>query len=296
MSDPAWPPFATRALSTDDVPAALGLCRQAAWNQTADDWLAFLTMAPETCRAAWMNERLVGTVTVLPYGAFAWVGMVLVDESVRGRGLGTALLQEALEIVGGAGTACLDATALGRPVYTRLGFRADGDLQRLERLSIDDVPGYRRPLDAAEPPALRPWHRHTLSAIAPWDLEVFGADRSALLSRWAARAPQFALVAETAAGEVAGYVLGRPGYDFDHMGPLVARNVEVATALMAAALARASRPVVIDVPDRGRSRFAGWLRDVGFRVQRRFTRMSRGPQRAPEWPDTLFAVLGPEFG
>jgi GNAT superfamily N-acetyltransferase len=294
VSEPSRRPFATRVLSPDDVPAALELCRQAGWNQTEEDWRVFLMLAPETCRAALMNGRLMGTVTVLPYGSFAWIGMVLVDESVRGQGLGTALLQEALAIVGNARTACLDATPLGRPVYMRLGFRADGALHRLERPSSFETAPDARPLSAAGPATLRSWRPEDLNTIARWDRDVFGADRSPLLSHSARRAPHLAWIAEIT-GEIVGYLLGRSGHDFDHLGPLVARNVEIATALLGAALTRVSRPIVLDVPD-GQSHLSEWLRAVGFRVQRPFTRMSRGPQRSPALPDTLFAALGPEFG
>ena len=236
MSEAGARAFVTRPLLQEDVPAGLRLCRQAGWNQTEDDWGAFLALSAATCRAAWVDGQVAGTVTVLPYGSFAWIGMVLVDEAARGHGLGTALLEEALAIVGPDCTACLDATPLGRPVYSRLGFRADGELQRWER------PASRRMATGGCPPdiALRPW---------------------------------------------------RP----EDLGPLVARSDEVATALMATALAPAPRPIVVDVPNRG-SRFAEWLHAAGFRVQRGFTRMSRGPQRSPLWPDTLFAILGPEFG
>ena len=145
--------FVTRPLSPDDVPAGLELCRQAGWNQTGEDWRAFLALSPATCRAAWVDGRVAGTVTVLPYGSFAWIGMVLVDQAARGRGLGTALLEEALAIVGPAGTACLDATPLGRPVYSGLGFRADGELQRWELPASRSMPTDAHPADVA----LRSW-------------------------------------------------------------------------------------------------------------------------------------------
>ena len=35
-----------------DIPGALALCRDAGWNQTAEDWRLFLRLAPTTCRAA----------------------------------------------------------------------------------------------------------------------------------------------------------------------------------------------------------------------------------------------------
>jgi GNAT superfamily N-acetyltransferase len=294
MSNACARPFVTRPLSPDDVPAALRLCRQAGWNQTAEDWLAFLALSPVTCRAASVDGRITGTVTVLPYGSFAWIGMVLVDESARGNGLGTALLQDALALAGPSCTACLDATPRGLPVYTRLGFRADGELQRLERRPGTSFGTPARPLAPAALATLRRWRPGDLQAIASWDRDVFGADRSPLLSLCARRAPQLAWIAE-AAGQPAGYLLGRAGHDFDHFGPLVAQSVELATALLCAGLTGATRPVILDSPNRDR-RFADWLRAAGFEVQRPFTRMSHGPQRSPAWPDTLFAVLGPEFG
>jgi len=48
--------------------------------------------------------------------------MVLVDPSVRGCGLGTQLLYEALDILGDMRTIRLDATPAGHPIYRKLGF------------------------------------------------------------------------------------------------------------------------------------------------------------------------------
>ena len=50
--------------------------------------------------------------------------MVLVDESMRQHGIGTALVEQAVEVLDrrGAETVRLDATPLGKPLYERLGF------------------------------------------------------------------------------------------------------------------------------------------------------------------------------
>jgi GNAT superfamily N-acetyltransferase len=281
-----------RALDVGDLPAALALCRDAGWNQTVDDWKLFLRLSPMTCRAGCLDGRLVGTVTVLPYGPFAWIGMVLVDRGSRGQGIGTALLHEALELIGADGTARLDATPLGRPLYERLGFCRDGDLTRFQR---DAFPVARdRQLPRSASAIVRPLHAEDLDKIAHWDLEVFGADRMLLLSHCIGNAPQLAWIAESD-GSPSGYLLGRSGHDFDQLGPLVASGPEEAATLTAAALGAVSRRAVIDVPVE-RESFREWLMSCGFQPQRPFTRMTCGPLAHRRCPNALFATLGPEFG
>jgi hypothetical protein len=92
-----------------------------------------------------------------------------------------------------------------------------------------------------------------------------------------------------------GYLFGRQGYSFEHLGPLVAREETCARALVAACLeAHRDRPFVIDAPVR-RS-WVDWLESVGFGVQRPFARMSRGSKPFHELRDRMFAIAGPEFG
>ena len=119
----------------DDIPAGLRLCRLANWNQVAADWQFFLDSSPYGCRVAEDDAGgVIGTVTTIAYGgAFAWIGMVLVDPQHRRRGVGTRLLKEALDVIGDAMTARLDATPAGRAVYTPLGFCDEYELQRMER-------------------------------------------------------------------------------------------------------------------------------------------------------------------
>ena len=126
-------PVEFRDLTIDDVPAGLRLCRHAGWNQLAADWELFLNLSPSGCRAAVQGGHVVGTVTTVNYeNRFAWIGMVLVDPQFRGRGIGTRLLEESLEILRNLGCARLDATPQGRPVYQRLAFVDEYELSRMQ--------------------------------------------------------------------------------------------------------------------------------------------------------------------
>ena len=83
-------------MTAADVPLGLRLREQAGWNQTEADWRRFLDLQPDGCFVAELDGAAVGTTTTCVFGRVAWVGMVLVAEPARGRGVGAALLGAAL--------------------------------------------------------------------------------------------------------------------------------------------------------------------------------------------------------
>jgi ribosomal protein S18 acetylase RimI-like enzyme len=84
--------------------------------------------------------RIVGLLTLvvfrIPTGVRAWIEDVVVDEAVRGRGVGEAMSQEAIRRAVGAGARTVELTS--RPsreaanrLYQRLGFvRRDSNVYR----------------------------------------------------------------------------------------------------------------------------------------------------------------------
>jgi ribosomal protein S18 acetylase RimI-like enzyme len=276
-----------REMVAADIDAGLRLCRASRWNQTARDWEQFLTLAPRGARVALRDGRVIGTVATLPYeDRFGWIGMVLVDPTERGHGVGTRLLHEGLTLLSGT-CARLDATPAGRPLYAKLGFREEYGLARMQR-----------PVAATLAPAsrgVRSMLGDDLPAVSALERDVFGADRSAML-RWLLEgAPEYARVVEEA-GLIAGYSFGRHGHDFEHVGPIVAGHVGHAAALAAACMAVApERPLVIDAA-RHSPGWLAWLAAQGLTEQRPFFRMYKGRNAYPGQPDRQFAICGPEFG
>jgi len=86
------------------------------------------------------NGRIVGLLTLvvfrIPTGVRAWIEDVVVDEAIRGRGVGEALSQEAIRQAVGLGARTVELTS--RPsreaanrLYQRLGFaRRDSNVYR----------------------------------------------------------------------------------------------------------------------------------------------------------------------
>ena len=111
----------------DDIPAGLRLCRAADWNQVAADWELFLASSPDGCvsPSTTLTRSSAASRQSGTDNDFSWIAMVLVDPPHRGKGIGRQLLKEALDVIGEATTARLDATPAGRAVYVPLGFREE---------------------------------------------------------------------------------------------------------------------------------------------------------------------------
>lgn len=272
----------------DDIAAGLRLCRASQWNQVARDWELFLGLSPEGCRVAIDHTgNVVGSVATLRYGnAFSWIAMALVDPAHRGAGIGTRLLEEALSILDDVSLVRLDATPAGFGLYDRAGFREEYRLQRMQRTA-------HTPAERVSAPPARPMADDDLEEVLARDQEAFGADRRALLEACRRDAPEYAWV--TGQGHIDGYLFGRRGHRFEHLGPLVARDEGTARRLVAGCVAvYPDRPFILDVPPH--ASWVGWLTSLQFVVQRPFIRMYRGERRYHERPDQTFAIAGPEFG
>jgi GNAT superfamily N-acetyltransferase len=287
-----------RDMTESDLEDGLRLSSACGWNQAIEDWRLLLSLGPGLFRVAVEGDRIVASGGAVRYGdALAWICMILVDPARRGHGVGTRIFDDVLARTRGFRIVGLDATPGGRPIYERAGFAEAYGLARMER-----DPGGSDPVGSgaameggATGRHVRPLARADLEAVLAWDREAFGADRGRALD-WALRCvPEYAWGAFAPTG-LAGYVLGRHGRRFEHLGPLVARDAGTAEALVAACLhafpaRRFGLDAVADRPD-----WQAVLHRRGFREARPFTRMYRSGEGDPGRRDAVFAVLGPEFG
>ena len=210
-----------RVMTHQDIPGGVRLNTIIGWNQTAADWERFLAASPNGCFVMEDADKIVGTSATISYeDKFAWIGMVLVDPDYRNRGIGTTLLQRAVEYLDGAGipTLKLDATPAGKPLYEKMGFVTEYEIDRwvLKRSVIEEP---LLPHESTAPKAL--------SEALDFDRQAFGADRSKLLHSYNDQAPDLTLVAQTN-GQLAGYAFGRRGLFADHMGAWMARDDDTA--------------------------------------------------------------------
>lgn len=267
-----------RHIRESDLPQLYYLSTLAGWNQTREDWRRMLIIEASGCFCIEDGSRIASTATAIRYGKdLAWIGMVLTHPDYRGRGHATRLVGHALEYLEKNGVACakLDATELGEPIYSKLGFIADYPVERWIRRAEP-----RQPPDVKlEPFELRDW--------AAMDREVFGVDRSRLLNILSSH-DAFALPGK-------GFSLGRAGRIATYFGPCVATDSDAARILLMNLLARhPEEPVMWDLipAHRDTTRLA---RAFGFEPLRFLTRMRRGGEYTPPSP-SIVALAGLEFG
>jgi hypothetical protein len=132
------------------------------------------------------------------------------------------------------------------------------------------------------------------TALCAYDAAAFGNDRSRVLGRMRGRLPRADLVARRD-GRIVGTLLGRNGRAASHLGPLIAEDDEVATALLTRALSEIRGTIYIDVAD-AKGGVRAFLESAGFAVQRPFTRMLLGRDGSFDDTARTYAVIGPEFG
>src|SRR5690606_29683958 len=179
-------------------------------------------------------------------------------------------------------------TPAGRQVYVKLGFQDEYGLSRMVAGSLSS--------EHLTPSTATPLMSEDLEDVRPIDQGVFGADRISLLRWMLEGAPDLAFKVTSGDG-LLGYCFGRPGYNYSHVGPIIAANADVAKDLASAAMQQCGdKPVILDVPH-GDKAWHEWLQSIGFTELRPFVRMYEGGNVGSQRSFLKqYAILGPEFG
>jgi hypothetical protein len=211
--------------------------------------------------------------------------MVLVEESLRGQGIGKALVSHALEFLDRSDirTVRLDATPLGLPLYEKLGFVPE---YRLDR--------YRGQLPGAQvPSSARSLAADSIDGILALDRAVTGTDRGKMLRRLVAERPETLRVVQRG-DRIDGFLMARPGSVAVQIGPCIA-DAESGVALLEEAWRTcAGRAVFVDIPT-DHAEAQALAQAAGLSVQRHLMRMRRG-EKLVEQRASLWASAGPEKG
>ena len=239
-----------------DLPFVNSLRRLENWNQTLADLERLLDYELQGCFIAEWEHSPAGTVTTTSYGTdLGWIGMMLVHPDYRRRGIASALIQESLDYLNERQVACikLDATPAGKPVYERLGFRAEWEFQRWER------PG--------ELPPSVPINPNQTFITPENDPTIFGTDRSAWLMSLAKGS--HVIVREDALGML------RAGSRAAYLGPVIAESQEVAERIIRELVRSVNGAMFWDVPTPN-AHAVELAQDLGFHPVRQLLRMWQG--------------------
>ncbi|ACI57671.1 GCN5-related N-acetyltransferase (plasmid) [Rhizobium leguminosarum bv. trifolii WSM2304] len=268
------------AFGSEHLGAALKLSRQAGWPHRPEDWEMAHALSEGV--VAIEGDRVVGTVLVTPYRQdCATINMVIVDEAMRGRGLGRKLMQAAIELAGDRPLR-LVATADGLPLYEKLGFRQTGRILQHQGIAAE----------CAAPTATSAAATTDFSAITELDRQAFGADRADLIA-YLAKVGELAVLRRN--GRVTGFAVLRSFGRGEVIGPVIAGNVEDAKALVTHFIAR--RPgVFLRVDTTAAAGLSGWLAEQGFAHVGGGIAMMKPSIPAADSVATIFALANQALG
>lgn len=244
-----------RRLTPRDLTACADLSEDRGWPREEHKW-QFLLTAGRGYGIDDPDGGLVSACVVTEYGPrerpeLGAIGMVLVAERHARRGIGRRFMRHIVDSMGTT-PLTLHATPNGRPLYEELGFKVTG---RAEMLRGHFTPG------ASVSVATRAATAKDLSTIVRLDEEVFGADRTHIITRLPAFADQLRVAEEK--GRIIGYTGAWPNMDTHVVGPLIARDTETAKALIASLAANTDRPLRTDIDVRHEELLA-WAKEHGL--------------------------------
>ena len=274
-----------RPLTLADLPAARALSAAQGWPHREEDWRFVLALGEGV--AVEQDGRLAGTALGWRYGpGFATLGLVIVSEAARGRGIGRALTTAVLDGLGSR-TVLLNATSDGMPLYRSLGFVPGREVRQLQGASFSLAP--------VLPPSghrLRPLAPGDGAILAALDERATGMPRHALMEALLPVAEGMVLDRD---GEAVGFALLRRFGHGQVIGPVVAPDEGGARALIAHGLSlRPGWFMRLDVP--AETGLPGWLRGLGLEDAGPATGMARGAPPRPEGPVRRFALVSQALG
>lgn len=233
-------PCQVRPAAKEDMSFMLQMAAQEGWNPGVGDAEPFFSADPEGFFVAEVEGKPVGSISGVAYGkSFGFLGLYIVERSLRQRGIGHALWQAAVDhlqgrLIGG------DAVTAQYATYRSLGYRIYYRTIRYQTIS------QRK----AALPGVMPLADIPFPQFAAYDRACFPEEREAFLRSWIAM-PKSCGAAVMEGDSLKGYGIIRASFQGYRIGPLFADDAEIATAIFNALLSfpEEGLPVFIDIPE-----------------------------------------------
>ncbi|MER5430984.1 GNAT family N-acetyltransferase [Streptomyces sp. NPDC002588] len=256
MPTPSPAALPIRRLTHRDLTACADLSEDRGWPREEHKWVLLLS-AGKGYGIDDPDGGLVAACVVTSYGPYdrpdlGAIGMVLVAERHARQGIGRRLMRHVVSAMGTT-PLTLHATPVGRPLYEELGFKATG---RAEMVCGPFTPDASTPVIGT-----RAATAEDLPRILRLDEEVFGSDRTHVITRLPAFADQLRVAEDS--GRIVGYAAAWPNMTTHVVGPLIARDTETAKALLSSLAAHTDRPLRTDIDVRHEELLA-WVKARGL--------------------------------
>jgi Acetyltransferase (GNAT) domain len=225
---------------------------------------------------------ILGTTLWWAYGErFGTLGLVLVDQAHQGQGIGRRLMNVVLADAGDRALQ-LNATNAGLKLYRQCGFEDRSTISQHQG-ELGALPAIRVDADTV----LRPVSNQDQESLIHLDAAAMGAPRAAIIS--AVLAGGSGVVSEQN-GRMTGFALARPSGRGTVVGPVVAEDERVATALIARMLSNTNGFARVDIPAHA-PHLASFLEAAGLACVDQVKTMVRGKPPEPAGAARVYGLV-----
>jgi len=264
------------------------------WGHSMRDVERCWRLEPHGCFLAVLHGVPVGHVFSVCYGKLGWIGLLIVNPEVRGRGVGSVLMGAAVNYLQRVGckSIMLEAVEKAVPLYRQFGFREEFDSLRF-RGQVGSMVRLGR-LESG----IRKMREKDVADVARFDVRYFGADRLRVLRSLLLDAPDLCYVAEDDTG-VMGYIMARRGEGGFWVGPWVCERLRWARFLfdvLVEAVSGSDVALQVGVPAVN-VKAQGLLEKLGFQLTGKSVRMVLGSvEQGRDDATHVYGIGGPEKG
>jgi len=263
------------------------------WGYTRLDVERCWKLEPNGCFIAEFKSKPIGHVFSICYGRTGWIGLLIVNPERRGQGIGSVLMQTAINHLqrAGAETVRLDAAEKVVPLYKRLGFIEEFYSFRF-RGQLRQEESFRRKRNF-----LFLMRQKDLIDVAEFDSTHFGANRLSVLRSLYRDYRKWCFVAREKQC-IVGYVMARQIQNGFWIGPWVCLNAETSQHLLSAlteAIKDEDADLRVGLPapnTKGRI----MLEKLGFQLTSRSIHMVLGNRKNKGDAAHVYGIGGPEKG
>ncbi len=119
-------PISIRSIQQDDFCQTVALTDLMNWRLDVEDLYFMTEIEPQGCFVALKDTNVVGFISSISLGKMGWIGNVIVIPKERKKGIGAALVKEALNHLHSKGVTTIGLYAYRKvvPFYEKFGFKS----------------------------------------------------------------------------------------------------------------------------------------------------------------------------
>ncbi|MED3954675.1 GNAT family N-acetyltransferase [Priestia aryabhattai] len=266
-----------------DIPGLIALSVSIGWDYDKDE-INTVMSSGKVYGHKTKEGKIVSSAAIIPYGSsLASIGMVIVHQDYRGKGLGRKVTQKCLDSVSGDTMVMLIATDEGKSMYESMGFSSKDSVHKY----LCDNYLSMKSNDALNVEIIS-MRKEDLSQVVKIDKDAFGEERRTFLINRINQAKE-SLVIKSPDGNIIGYGLSILGPINLILGPIVAPDHHTASLLIDKLANNHQGKLRIDIP-LGNEDFIFHIKKCGFVKVSQPPIMIKNSKQLPQRNKALYGI------